>query len=267
MSSRLALVIATAAAVGACSESGSDPDVRACTPLATEPPATTNLGFALGIGRHADGTLYAMDQTHTGEYRVFSSSGTTLARRPIAGFGQGALGDGRWYVVTVSDVEPQFTLKIDGTATPTRMGVVRGAFADHDFVIGQAGDVLEMQTADALAGMTINDIPRDVYVEYFAHLADGRQLVVTRPRYNWTTADFRLFLGTTDRMNEHEVTTVSRHDDATTVAFVVNGAAANATFPTVAPAPTLSTGGATLALTLEPTGTAPPSSASFFCLH
>ena len=268
-STRLALVIVVAAAVPACSESGGDADAHVCSPLAAVPPAFTNLGFTLGIGRHADGTVYALDQTQTGEYRVFSSSGMTLGRKPIGGFNRGTLGNDNWYVATVSDADPQFTLKIDDTTSPASMGVVRGAYADRDFVVGQTGDVLQVETADALAGMTIRDLPGDVTVEYFAHLADGRQLVVARPHYNWSYESFRLFLGTADRMAEREVTSVVRAKDGgtTTIQFMLDGAAATALFPSPleAGAPSLAAEGATHTLTLEGAG-ASPASLSFYCL-
>jgi hypothetical protein len=143
------------------------------------------------------------------------------------------------------------------------MGVVRGTFTDRDFVIGQQGDVLQVVGADAIASLAIKDLPRTIYVEYFAHLPDARELVVTRPENDWMYSDFRLFLGTSDRMVERRVKDVSRARDGgtTSIVFVLDGDEATAFFPsptdTAGAAATLTEGGQTLALATEAAGTAP----------
>ena len=101
-----------------------------------------------GIGKHADGTIYVVDESRTG-YRAFVSAyGTTfsdpvtLQRKEVSGSGLGAQGAGRWYVVSVLEPSAPFVLKVDDISGALRMGVVRGTFADCDFVIGETGDVL-----------------------------------------------------------------------------------------------------------------------------
>src|SRR3954452_22108337 len=90
------LVVAVMVATG-CSEPGSEgaPGDVPCTPLAAEPAQPIALGTVLAIGRHADATIYVLDETSTG-YRVFASAfglrfsdPLTLRRKEISGSGSG----------------------------------------------------------------------------------------------------------------------------------------------------------------------------------
>jgi len=243
---------------------------RSCTPLASEPAQEIFLSTVLGIGRHADGTLYLLDQRGPGDYRAFVSQGASLGRRSISGIGTGQEAAGTWYVVTIEDPDAPFTLKVDDTSGALRMGVVRGVFADRDFVIGEMGDVLEVQSTDAITGMTVLDVPGGAVVEYFAHLPDGRALVVTRPSADWSYGDFRLFVGTAERMIQQPVASVQRARDGGTtwIQFTLDGTTAIAFFPSPlleGGYPTLDVGGDSLTLALEPAGTS-PTNFSFLCL-
>ena len=150
------------------------------------------------------------------------------------------------------------------------MGVVRGAFADRDFAIGETGDVLTVMTAEEIAGMPVFDLPDGLIVEYSAHLPDGQALMVTRPGHDWAYEDFRLFLGTNVQMVERSVLSVDRAKDGgtTTIVFTLDGARATAYFP--APSAdagaSLTTAGATVSLTIGPAGIAPVTLA-YLCLQ
>jgi hypothetical protein len=254
----------------ACSGS-SDTGNTPCDPLATVPAATLALQTALGIGRHADGTIYVLDQTTANlSLRVFLSEAGVLQRKVIAGSGQGNDATvGAFYVVSVPDATAPFVLKVQGSGASLAMGVLRGPISSRDFVIGQQGDTLQVVGADAIAGLTVKDLPDTIYVEYLAVLPDGRQLVVSRPENDWMYSDFRLFLGTSDRMAGRRVKNVVRTlSGTTTIDFVMGGAEATAFFPWpldgTAGAATLTSGGQTL--TLATTAGTAPTGFMFLCL-
>jgi hypothetical protein len=256
------LGVALAAACG--TPDAADGGDVSCAPLATTPAAPIALGTVLGIGRDdADGTVYVMDEVSTG-YRVFVSDGAgNLARKLITGSGSGGQGTAAWYVVTVSDPTSPFMLKVDGTSGAMRIGIVHGVASERDFTVGQTGDLLTVEDAAAIAGMTALDLPGTVTLEYWATLPDGRTLVVSRPEQNWSYSDFRLFLGTPDRMLEHPVSSVVRARDGgtTTIGFTVDGGAATAFFPSPLAddaTATLTLDGATLPLTVVDLAVADP---------
>jgi hypothetical protein len=271
------VVIGVIVATG-CSETGSQgaPGDVPCMPFADQPAAPIALGTVLGIGRHVDGTIYVLDETSTG-YRAFvSADGLTLSdpltlnRKEVSGSGSGAEGAGRWYVVSVLDPSTPFVLKVDDASGAPRMGVVRGTFADRDFVIGETGDVLTVMTPDAIAGISVFDLPDGLTVEYQATLPDGRALVVTRPGHDWDYNDFRLFLADADQMVERPVLSVDRARDGgtTTIVFTLDGARATANFPApnAGAEATLTTPGATVPLIIGPNGFA-PTTPSYLCLR
>jgi hypothetical protein len=240
-----------------------------CTPLASEPAAPIALGTVLGIGRHADGTIYVLDDRGSSDYRAFVSSGTVLNRKRVSGSGSGQETGGAWYVASVPDPTAPFLLKVDNTTGSLRMGVLRGPITDRDFVIGDAGDVLDVLTADAIAGMTVLDLANDPQVDYLAHLPDGRMLLVIRPSVDASYEDFRVFVGTADQMVERRVTRVERARDggSTWIDFALDGGQATAFFPSPLTGgdATLTTDGATLTLATEAAGTRPTDGA-FVCL-
>lgn len=257
---RMALIIGFALLGGCGVEKGWEP----CSPLAShaEPIA---LAAVLGIGKHADGTLYVVDRENPGAERVFVSEQSALVRQRIAGTGSGP----DWIVFTITDATTPFTLKIETPAGgPARMGVVRGPFADRDFEIGAQGDVLDIVGMDALVGIPVNNLPGDVTIEYLAETDDGRRLVVIRPTDDWAYDDFRLFLGTPGTMVERQIFSVTRARDGgtTTIVFDLDGAQATALFPAairMEPA-TLMIDGTTMTLTLTSPGTS-ASAFNFYC--
>jgi hypothetical protein len=80
------------------------------------------------------------------------------------------------------------------------------------------------QEGDPGGGMTL---------EYVAKLEDERLLVVIRPSEDWDYDDFRLFLGSQERLEERSVYEVTRHKDGgtTTVEFDFDGTRTEAFFP------------------------------------
>ncbi len=197
---------------------------RACNPLdGTTEPIT--LAKVIGAGRHADGTIYVLDDGAPG-YRAFVSEAGALQRKKVGGSGSGP----DWTVVSMTDANAPFSLKIESAnGAPTRMGVFRGELKDKTFDIGVQGDVLELVDASAYASLELRNIPTGIYVEYDASASDGRRLVVTRPDVDWAYEDFRVFIGTRARMVERPVKNVSR-GSTTHVTFDVDGVEHHATF-------------------------------------
>lgn len=233
-------------ALGCTSKSsGTSSGSQQCNPLATA-DAPIALSTLLGVGRHADGTLYALDDGRP-DYRLFVSEGSVLQRKVVLGSGTaGGTADGT-IVVTSGDTLAPFTLKIERSAgKAARMGVYRGELKGKDFEIGSQGDVLEVVGADALASLTVRNVPGNVVVEYDAMTPQGRRLFVTRPAIDWRYEDFRMFYGTPDRMTERRVASVAR-GSSTYITFDIDGASANAFFPS----PGLSAPGSVPTLTVN----------------
>jgi hypothetical protein len=244
-----------------------------CDPFAAKALPIT-LGAVIAAGSTSAGVIYAVDQVGDNQ-RVFVSDGTgTLLRQRIAGSGVGP----DFYVFTVTDSTSPFTLQIDTPASgPLRMGVVPGTLTtSKTFVIGQQGEELTVLAAGALADMPVQNLPGEVVIEYAAGLVNGTSdvMVVTRPRDDWTYADFRLFLGPMSAVAERKVSNVTRMLDggSTTIAFDLDGSPARADFPVVfadggfAPGPaTLTVGSTTTALTRH--GAQAPAGAVYLCFE
>jgi len=234
---------------------------KACSPLegVTEPIA---LATVIGAGRHADGTIYVVDQQES-DLRAFVSEGSALERKKVAGSGQGE----DWTSVTIADANAPFSLKVETEAgVPKRMGVVRGELKDKTFDVGAQGDVLELVDASAYANLAIRNIPGSVVVAYDASTSDGRRIVVTRPDVDWSYEDFRVFFGTPERMVERRVETASR-GSSTHITFDVDGVEHDAVFASTMSSHTTSTltvNGAEEGLTVNTTD--PGVGLSYFCL-
>jgi hypothetical protein len=174
-----------------------------------------------------------VDEPTDGAYRVFSSEGSELVHRRVAGSGSESSAD--LEALTFQVQEPfAFTLKVEiPKSGEIRMGVFRGAFNDKTFTVGAQGDVLTVD-GGAVQGLTVRNLPGGLTVEYEADTADGRRLVVTRPTDDWSYEDFRLFLGSADHMEERKVAAVSRASDGgtTKIRCVIDGKESLALFPT-----------------------------------
>jgi len=138
----------------------------------------------------------------------------------------------------------------------------------RDFDVGVEGETLGVRERGAVAGLAVRNLAGDVHTEYLAKLQDGQRLVVVRPEDDWQYLDFRLFLGTPERMEERTVLNVTRGRDGgtTTIWFTLDGLDAVAYFPTAFrpdETATLTAGSLVLPMTVE-TGQA-PEGLQFFC--
>jgi hypothetical protein len=208
----------------------------ACDPLAPRPLAIA-LASVLAVGKHADGTLYVIDEPRTSDYRVFVSAGTTLQRQRLAGTGEVNQGGLTVTILTVGEGASQFTLQLEVRGNDRRMAVLRGEAAGKGFVIGQQGDLLQVMGTEALAGLTVANLPGTIVTEYQAQLADGRRILVTRPQDDGSYSDFRLYLGPAGQVAERRVSDVQRaRSGPTTITFMLDFQAASVHFgSTLAP--------------------------------
>jgi hypothetical protein len=222
------------------------------------------LASVVAAGKHADATIYVIDKPADGEHRVFVSDDRGLVRKRVAGSGTTPTS----VVVNVTEAEPAFLLKaeLEGGRV-SRMGVLRGMTMERDFPIGEQGDLLQLVAPDAVKDMTARSLTA-VHVEYVAGLADGRRLVVIRPRDDWRPEDVRLFLGLPAEVKERKVDSfVRRRDGGTTdIVFEIDGQGATAHFPspTVMDTPWLQERGERLALEVAVPGM-PPAGLTFIC--
>jgi hypothetical protein len=222
--------LALAAALTSCDAKDEDP-AQTCDPFdALAQPI--ELRTILGIGRDANGTIYLADREDGEDDHVFVSAGGELVRKRITGQGGGGDATGMHDLFTLETL-PVVSLQISvPTDAPLRMGIVVGE-AEGFFEIGQEGEELEVLAADAIAEMPLRNLPGEVELEYAAETEDGQQLVVTRPADDWDYADFRLFFGPDDAVDEHVVHDVGRELDGgtTTIEFDLDGTTATAYFP------------------------------------
>ena len=195
-----------------------------CDPLAPhELPVT--LGAILGVGKDSAGTIYMADEV-TAPYtdRVFVSSGNSLWRKRVSGSGQSGGTADRDYTFSYVDGtnNPALIIQIRGGVT-TAMAVGPG---DSRSFIGPADagqQTLAVLDKSAINGMTLRNLPGDVFIEYVADVSNGNIIIVTRPQDDWTDTSFRVFYGTTHAMLERPLISFSRGND-TYITFQVDSA-------------------------------------------
>lgn len=228
----VALVACSGSTTTGSSPSGSSAAgaLSACSPLAANVKPIT-LGNILGAGRHADGTVYVLDDGDP-TYRAFISQGNILQRKEVNGSGStgGVTGDAS-ITATVTDTPP-FVLQVERVnGATTKMGVYRGALTDKkSFEVGKEGDVLTLVGSDVVASFELRNLPGDIVAEYDATIADGHRVFVTRPNLDWHYEDFRVFYGTADRMEERRLVSASR-GSTTFITFELDGLEQTAVFP------------------------------------
>lgn len=243
-----------------------------CDPFAPS-PKPISLEKVVAAGRSAAGIAYVVDEV-AHENRVFISNNGVLERQRSAGSMTDEGGDGlQFNVFRVEDHDPPFTLQIDlGPGGPASMEVLEGPQPDDSKTIptGQ-GERLTLLSDEDVASMSVRNLPGAQVLEYNARTADGRALIVIRPRDDGTYQDFRVFFGEPAQPIERQVKSVSC-GSYTFVLFDLEGADATALFKwdllPDSPGPdegSLTVGGAVLELTLLDTS-APPSGMSFLCL-
>lgn len=202
-----------------------------CDPLA-DAEESISLGEVLAAGRDAEGVVYVLDRHADDELRAFvSEPGDILRRRRVTGEGEGRTG-GVDFTQATLEGEPAFTLLFeradDGTQTFTKHAAGRvepGATGGEPLTAVDDGD-LELQ-------FTLRNLPGEITVEYYGELVDARRVVVIRPTDDWTYEDFRVFLGTRERMDERAVRSVARQLDggSTTIEIALDGERATLSFP------------------------------------
>ena len=107
---------------------GSAGALSACSPLAASTKPVT-LGNILAAGRHADGTVYVLDDGDP-TYRAFVSQGNLLQRKEVNGSGSTGGAGGESITATVTDTAP-FVLQVErANGAATRMGIYRGTLTN-----------------------------------------------------------------------------------------------------------------------------------------
>jgi hypothetical protein len=241
-----------AGATGASQGPGAN-ELAACEPLGAE-QQPISLGTVVAVGQADDGTVFMVDQLDV-ETRVFVSSGNELVRVRVNGTGESTDGGEEAYTQTFdAPTGGSWTLGTEIRDGTTRMALVREGqhrtFAD----VLAAGEELTVLEESALDDFVLVNLPGEIEVEYFARTENGEQIVVTRPRDDWSYEDFRLFYGTSV-LAERQVLDVTRLRDGgtTTLVFELDGTEASALFPAsldgTPNAPTLTIGDVVLTLT------------------
>ncbi len=206
-----------------------------CDPLsAQEQPIT--LSDILAVGETEDGTLFVVDNADEPEPRVFVSNGNELGRvRVLGSGGSGSSGVEEYMFTFEAPGGGSWTLAIEIRDGETRMAVVtEGDFEGRSFEeVLAAGNELTVRDESALSGLEVRNLPGEIEVEYMARTEDGDQLVVTRPRDDWSYEDFRLFYGEGTTLTERAVSNVLRALDGGTtwITFELDGSEAEALFP------------------------------------
>jgi hypothetical protein len=197
---------------------------RPCDPLA--PPATT-LGTILGVGEDANSVDYVADEARdkSGQPRVFVSSGSTLQRQFIAGWGGSGNSPNADYTFSFA---PAFA---DANDTRALVVQIRGGAVAMALGPGNSRaffDAAEASQTDlavvdpgVVATFAIENLP--YVVEHVADVSNGDVVVVTRPMQLDDASGWRLFYGTSDRMTEYPFDSVNADDYGEYIAFEMNG--------------------------------------------
>jgi hypothetical protein len=209
---------------------------RLCDPVADVDRASELLR-PLVAGRDAEGIVYVLDQLGP-ELLVFvSESDHVLRQLPVAGEGEGPLASGSRFRQVTVEGDPGFTLLLETATDGTQV------FSKHppgriDPAAPDAGEELQPVDLAELDAFMVRGLAGEVSLEYygaFADTAEDRRVVVIRPSHDWSYDDFRVFIGTHDRMIERRVLHVERQRDGgtTTIEIMYEGSEATLTFPAV----------------------------------
>jgi hypothetical protein len=275
------LIVTITLATAACSSgssSGGSASSGPCNPLV---PPSTALSGVLGVGQDTQGTFYVADSpAGVTEPRVFVSAGGKLVRQHVAGSGEGG-GKGGIAAEYTLMFEPAgaapsaaraLLLAMQGT-TASQMAL--GPADSKSFIGGPEETPLKVVGESAVSGMPVVNLP--IVVSDVADVSDGTAIVVTAPTDMNSSADFRLFYGRPDAMQERAI--VAFFQDASlggsaTFKFSVGSATYTMTIdgtsdPDAGTSPTtgtLDTGTAMLAFTLRMPTPTTLSGLSFTCL-
>ena len=208
------------AAGASSSNNGSGPSggaVAPCDPLSAEEQPIT-LGTIAAIGAAQTGTIFVVDEIDTAEPRVFVSIGEELVRVRVVGGGSGSSSG-----VDTHELEFEapaggyWTLAIEIRDGETGMALVRQGDFERSFEeVLEAGEELTVLDESSIAGLAVRNLPGEITVEYIARAESGHQIVVVRPRDDWSYEDFRLFYGAGSVLTERDVQEVLRAKDGGT---------------------------------------------------
>lgn len=205
-----------------------------CDPLAAH-ELPVKLGTILGVGQDADGVTYLADELTSPSTldRVFVSQGKSLFRRRITGSGSSGTSDFTFSFEDDAGMRALIIHRENGKATEMALGPGGKGF------IGSPGTTpLTVVDDGVVSDFTLRNLPGEVTIEYVADVDDGRVMVVTHPRDDYTYDDFRMFYGQPPNLPErHVVNTIRSRSGGTTMIFEVGGATFTASFVFALPTP------------------------------
>lgn len=208
-----------------------------CDPLeAIDQPL--RLGDFIVAAKNSLETIYAAYETDddSGDYLLFVSEGDILYRKFISGSGEGRDGDNQSYLFSVVEEESDgFTLlvEIDADDNMTAALVRDSDYEGRIDEIGGNGELLEVLDSAKVEMMEKQNLPGIVSIEYLAEVQGGKTIVVTRPEYDWSYEDFKLYYGTAKEMKQLTVLEVLRAQDggSTWITFQIDSSTAEVAFP------------------------------------
>jgi hypothetical protein len=251
----------------ACGDSESGPsDAGTCDPL--QPFArAAELRDVVAVGSAPDGTLYVVSREGS-DTRVYVSEGDTLVRRRVLGSGFGfGLGDSSDDTVSFQDAQTSRLVFQSEGDYAVRMALVHDdAKTFYDALTSKTE--LIVQPESAAFARPVRNLPGEVVLAYAAVTPDQQQLILTRPRDDWTTKDYRLFLGRDEQLNELAITNAAG-DSLARLEFVLNGLPGELIIsdPTLSPSTTsvIRHDNGEWTLTLLPTGSGVPAGWRIYC--
>jgi hypothetical protein len=174
--------------------------VGSCDPLQAM-PQPIQLGTVVAAGSGPDGTIYVVTRDGS-DTRAFVSQGDTLVRRRVLGEGFGGeLGEISDDSVSFEDAQPSRLVFQSEGDYAVRMALVHDAA--RTFYDDAAGKIeLTVLPESALRDKPLRNLPGDIVLNYAAITGDGQQLIVTRPEDDATNADYRLYLGRSNALQQ-----------------------------------------------------------------
>ena len=250
-----------------------DAGPAACDPLAAKAQPIA-LATVTAVGQATDGTLYvaaSIQGKDAADIQVFVSSDGTLQRQRELGSGSSG------------DADADLTISFERDPTPNRLvikrrgGIIVGIALGNDQDrtsydnLSSAATQLTVVAPSRIDGMPVRNLPGETVLEYATHVSDGSQLVVTRPRDDWTDKSVRVFYGRAPTLTERAFGPVGfSRGSSTWLNFEVDGADYTAVLTSSLSAPgpsTLTTPTGMLTITQDDTTMGLPAGLTFLCLQ
>ncbi len=229
----LTLGIALGLASGlSCTGAGPQSDVdTTCDPFAAI-EHELSLGSIIAAGRHADGTIYVVDQAEHDDYpreRVFRSRNDRLELQNIGGMASSSGGSVDEYIFDIYGDDEQWMLMVR-----INLGEVSMYYqvAEPDMEITpETGDPLTLLDNSVIEAMTLAPDVETPELDFAADVAGGQLLVLVCDPQGFCPEEGRLFFGTADSVVEREVTEVVGSCCETIVSFRVDDEIGYLTLP------------------------------------